>query len=417
MPLILSLLALPPLALAGTPETAMRAAFGAACAKPDITAETLAAEAGLTSIAAEAITDGDRDVGWRRRFGDVDGGRLDMIRLSVIGVTRISARYAVSAAEGERPVLAASAERDCEAIDARRMVYDADGVAETIELLDRDFAPTGETVPVNPPVPSGDAKAGVVIALLDTGVNYLLPEIAGALARNEEGRLVGYDYWDMDDRPFDANTAGSAFYPARHGTRVASAVIGETSAAQLAVYRYPMPEPDRIGALLDDVEDHHVHIALVTVNGVNPDSWHAFESAARAHPEILFVVSAGNGGRDIDRSPQFPASLDIPNMVVVTGADGFGDPLPGANWGKRTVDVLVPAERVSVTDFDGSRVESSGPDIAAARVAGMAADLLAADPSLTTDALHDAIIGRASMVDTAGPLWVGYGVLDLAARF
>ena len=52
--------------------------------------------------------------------------------------------------------------------------------------------------------------------------------------------------------------------------------------------------------------------------------WDAFEGAARRHPDLLFIVSAGNNNRDIDIEPVYPASLTLKNMLVVTSSAGDG---------------------------------------------------------------------------------------------
>ena len=111
-----------------------------------------------------------------------------------------------------------------------------------VEMLGPDLAPTGARELLNPAAPTGVDPVGVTVALVDSGVNYLLPTIAAGLARHGDGTLLGYDYWDMDDRPFDANPARSPFFPQRHGTRVASVILAEAPAVRLIPYRYPRPD-------------------------------------------------------------------------------------------------------------------------------------------------------------------------------
>ena len=110
---------------------------------------------------------------------------------------------------------------------------------------------------------------------------------------------------------------------------------------------------------------------------------------------MLFIVSAGNDGIDIDADPLYPAASDLDNMLVVTSADDFGRLARGSNWGARHVDLLVPAESVDVTDHRGARVQASGSSYAVPRVAALAVRLLAANPDWTTDELIAAIAARA----------------------
>ena len=42
-----------------------------------------------------------------------------------------------------------------------------------------------------------------LLALVDTGVNHNLPIAQEHLALSSEGQLIGYEFWDDDNRPFD----------------------------------------------------------------------------------------------------------------------------------------------------------------------------------------------------------------------
>lgn len=252
----------------------------------------------------------------------------------------------------------------------------------------------------DPPLP--ELSAGVTnkknphsirVALLDSGVNYLLPSINKRLARSEDGSLVGYDFWDMDARPFDRHPDGRGGI-VRHGTRTASLLLREAPFAELVAYRYPRPDMTRMTALVAHAAEHEVRIMGMPLGGNLREDWVAFEAAASAHPEILFIASAGNNGRDIDRLPVYPASLTLTNMLVVTSADDFVRPANGVNWGRTSVDYLLPAERQLVTRFDGTPVKVSGSSYAVPRLAALAARMLHEDESLTASDLIARIRAR-----------------------
>jgi len=370
---------------------------------------------GATVEAARALAMNGVRFGWRRRFALADGGRLAVIRIAIAGrLRRIEARYDERAADGGlRPGWVALAGPGCAIRAARRLVYDAAGRAERLVALDPEsLAETGESAPLNPPVPAGADPGGVTVALVDSGVNYLLPEIARALARDEDGAILGYDYWDMDARPFDADTARSPFFPQRHGTRVASVLLREGGAVRLIPYRYPRPDPSRWRALIDDAAAKGARIALVPMGSNRAETWADFVAAVKAHPEMLFIVSAGNDGRDLDRRPVYPAAFNLDNMISVGSADGLGRPAEGSNWGARTVDLLVPAEGVPATDFTGRPTRASGSSFAVPRLGALAARLLARRPDLDAGALRNALIARARMTDAGGPPTSRYGFLD-----
>ena len=265
---------------------------------------------------------------------------------------------------------------------------------------------------MNPPVPAppetpAAAAPGIRVAVVDSGVNYLLPTIASRLARDEEGALIGFDFRDLDARPFDANPAGSPFHPQRHGTRTASLLLAEAPVAELVPYRYPRNAMWRMPDLVEHAAAAGVRIMNISMGSRSRDEWADFEAAARAHPEMLFVVSAGNSGKDIDEEPVWPASLPLDNLLTVTSSDDSGLPARGSNWGPESVDLAVPAEKMVVTGFNGRPREVSGSSYAAARVSALAACLLAAHREWTAPELIAAILARAG----AAPSYVGEGTL------
>ncbi len=264
------------------------------------------------------------------------------------------------------PLALAVVDQVCEPQVVRRIDYNIHGQALRIVTLGDDLQPRGEPEWLNPPFEfieretPGSASPPLRVGLVDSGVNYLLPEINRRLARDADGELVGYDFWDMDTQPFDAHPVDSGFFVQRHGTRTASLLLREAPGIELVPYRYPRPEMSRMRALVEHAAASGVGILGMPLGGNRAEEWNAFAESARRHPEMLFIASAGNDGRDIDRQPVYPAALDLDNMLVVTSADGLLRPAPRTNWGRVAVDYLLPAERVEVIDFDGRRRPASG---------------------------------------------------------
>lgn len=307
------------------------------------------------------------------------------------------------------PVATALADGSCTVFHGRVIRYDETGMASALLHLAADLQTVETREPLNPPLSPGDDPGGVTIAHVDSGVNYLLPEIAPRLARDGEGAGLGYDYWDMDPRPFDGDTGRSPFFPIRHGTPVASLLAKEAPRSRLIPYRYPRPDMTRMGDLIAAAAAGGASIVAMPLGSTRRADWTAFEQAAVAHPELLFVVSAGNDGRDIDGRPLYPASLPLENMIVVTSADAFGRLASGSNWGAVSVDLMVPAEKLEVIDFRGARGISSGASYAVPRVAALAARLKAANPTWTAAELKRAIFARAAPSLDRGPPRVAVG--------
>jgi hypothetical protein len=57
----------------------------------------------------------------------------------------------------------------------------------------------------DPPVPNGMDPGGTAVAIITTGIDYTIPEIAKALARDGEGEIIAWDFVDGDNRPFSGD--------------------------------------------------------------------------------------------------------------------------------------------------------------------------------------------------------------------
>jgi len=180
--------------------------------------------------------------------------------------------------------------------------------------------------------------------------------------------------------------------------------------ATIVPMRYPRPDMNRMRRLVEDVAGAGIGIVNLSLGGSEAEKWHVFAAAARAHPEILFVASAGNDGRDLDAAPVWPAALGLDNLITVTSADDQGLPARGSNWGRRSVDLLVPAENLVATDFSGYAVRVSGSSYAAARVSALAACLKAANPQWQAPELRQAIfqMARQPVHDSVAYVSVGF---------
>lgn len=264
--------------------------------------------------------------------------------------------------------------------------------------------PARQPSPLNPPVPkaSGDPSC-MRVGILDNGVNYLLPVIAPHLARDAGGRLVGHDYWEDDDRPMDygypprsLDPRTSPFSPRHHGTAVASIFLAEAPAdACVAPYRY-FPADESGGSdprqMVDDMAAAGVKIVNLSSGRDKP--WSEFRDAMRAHPDMLFVLAAGNDGRDLGQRPSYPAAYRLDNTIVVAATGKDGSLWEQSNRGA-DVDVAILAVDIPGTLYDGSSKEMTGTSMAAPRVAAFAARLLAAMPGATAADLKRRILKTA----------------------
>ncbi|MDH3280273.1 MAG: S8/S53 family peptidase [Gammaproteobacteria bacterium] len=343
------------------------------------------------SIAEEHLERRGHRFGWRRSIKLADGRS---IRLDRIAPNNQFRGGRLERRIKSKPELFIAVGADCIPHTARRLKYGDSGKAIELLHLNSQLTPI-RTELLDPPLPPVYGASGVRIGMVDSGINYTLELFGPHLVRDIQGDLVGYDYWDLDPLPFDSNPARSPFFPQRHGTRTASLLIKEAPKSVLVPYRYPRPDMGRMREVVQHAAAHGVSILGMPLGSHNRHDWLVFAEAARAHPDLLFIVSAGNQGKDIDRSPVYPASLPLANMLVVTSADDYGRPAEGSNWGPASVDLLVPAERIAVTDFEGRPIVVSGSSYAVSRVTALAARFKSMHPGWSSHELMSAIYAMA----------------------
>ncbi len=305
---------------------------------------------------------------------------------------------------------------DCTIAQGRRLAYDDSGVASHLAMLDNDLRTVGTPQELNPPVPHAEPARGVRVALVDSGVNYHLAFLRTALARGPDGSILGYDFWDGDHRPFDLDNARSPFFPERHGTSMASVILAEAPSIALVPYRYPRPALERMSEVVHLAQVAGVYIVALALGGDDPAPWQAFYEAAQERPDMLFIVSAGNQGRNIDRQPVWPARFELDNMLVVTASDARGRLARAANWGPETVDLMIPAENRPVVDHTGQLGSASGSSVAVARTVAAAARLAQAHPSWRAPELKRALIRSARKPTSANRPLVRHGWIEEPAQ-
>ena len=311
---------------------------------------------------------------------------------------------------GLRAALSGRLDADCRAVEGREIHYLASGHAETIEHLGADLVRTGRRELLNPPVPAGSDPGGVRVALVDSGVNYLIPEVARALARDEQGRSLGYDFREMDDRPFDVDPLKRGpFAPVRHGTSVASVLLAHAQGRlSLVPYSFPGNDFRRFRMLVDDLRRKQVRIVNMSIGNTDPRgqrNWQEIVQAMASVPEVLFVLAAGNEGRDLGDAA---AATSRPANVLVVGAvDASGSLSRLSNHGAG-VDVAALADPVAGRGFDWRPRDLRGTSFAAPQIVALAAGILQKEPGLDARELKRRICSAATPVRGEREIACGY---------
>ena len=322
--------------------------------------------------------------------------------------------FHLGAGARSQPLLRGVVGGDCRVRGGRLVRYgDVEGrrVAVEVAALDPDMRDTGRRLPLNPSVPVGRHRACTRIGILDNGIDYTAPNLAGRLARDRSGGLVGLDVWEGDGRPFDYgypprgdDPRRSIFNPNRHGSMVAGVLLDYAAPdACIVPVRYaPFRTDASVGEAIAFMA--RAGVRVVSIQSSRARAWPQFRRAIADNPHMLFVAAAGNAGLDLNQRALYPLAYDLPNLLVVAGTGATGELWQRSNFGAGIADVAALAEAVPVTRFGGRRDRLSGTSFAAPKVAAFAARIAAARPDRDGAWLHDAVIvaARREGRDAAG---------------
>ncbi len=274
----------------------------------------------------------------------------------------------------------------------------------------------------------------VVVAVIDTGLDYNHEDIVGNVWTNP-GEIPGngidddnngyvddvrgWDFVNNDNDPFDDND---------HGTHVSGtiAAVGNNGIGVTGVNWSARIMPLKFlsargsGSTADAISA--LDYAVMMGARISNNSWGggAFSQAlydaiaAAQAAGHLFVAAAGNDGVNTDVTPSYPASYDLDNIVSVAATDD-NDALAGfSNFGAVTVDLGAPGVSILSTTPANTYSSFSGTSMATPHVAGTAALLLAADPTLDVVALKAALLDSVDAVAALAGLTVSGGRLNAA---
>lgn len=252
--------------------------------------------------------------------------------------------------------------------------------------------------------------AGVVVAVIDTGVQLTHPDLAGHLT------AARIDFVDGDDVPEDVFSGGND-YGAGHGTHVAGIIHLVAPQAQIMPIRvldtdgrgYSFVIAEAILYALENGAD------VINLSLGMPESSSYFlediidEAAAQG---VVVVAAAGNLN---NTRKQFPAAADC--ALGVTAIDPNRVKASFASYGN-WVSLAAPGVGIhSTLPVDGYG-SWSGTSMAAPFVAGQAALLLSLEPGLTVVQVADLMGGTAAPLNPLNPGYVnqlGAGQIDVIA--
>jgi subtilisin family serine protease len=257
---------------------------------------------------------------------------------------------------------------------------------------------------------AGATGSGVIVAVTDTGGNQTSLELTPQYTTDPS--QLGWDYVSGDSTPEDGNGHGS------HVSGIIAAVkdnglgiAGIAPQAKLQEVRVLNSSGYGTDADVangfDYAGSHGARIVNASLGGTGFSQ--AMYDAINSHPSTLYVVAAGNASDNNDVDPTYPCALSLANILCVGATDDQDEMAYFSNYGKQSVDVFAPGVNILSTWNDSTFHYDDGTSMASPEVAGTAALVLSANPSLTVDGLKQVLLGTVDSLSWASSISVTGG--------
>ena len=290
----------------------------------------------------------------------------------------------------------------------------------------------------------------VVLAIVDTGVDYTHPDLAANMWRNP-GEIAGNGLDDdengyVDDvhgiaEASDAADPSDPMDVQGHGTHTAGtmAAVGDNGtgvtgvAWRASIMALRFFSADGAGATSDAIycidyvvamKQRGVNVVAINASWGNGEvsaflRW-AIETAGDAG--IVVIAAAGNGGGDKigddnDAVPYYPASYESPNVIAVGASDSADQLTEFSDYGATSVDLVAPGAGIRSTvptSVDpGGYAFKNGTSMAAPHVTGTIALCAALHPGESVAERIARVLASADPVASLAGKCVTGGRLDV----
>ena len=263
----------------------------------------------------------------------------------------------------------------------------------------------------------------VVVAVLDSGVDYTHPDLVNNLwlrpddldpyyddETGEAEDYRGFSAVSPERDPMDENGHGT------HCSGIAGAEgdngIGITGVNwKVEIMPLKFMGKGGYGSTKDAIEAINyvikrkrdgVNVRVISASWGSRQKSRALEEVIRRAGDegILFVAAAGNNSENADRFPHYPSGYQLPNVLAVAALDRRDELARFSNYGAKSVHVAAPGAEILSTWLGDSYREASGTSMATPMVAGVAALVLSCEPNLSVAELKERLMSTSDSIAT-----------------
>jgi subtilisin family serine protease len=286
----------------------------------------------------------------------------------------------------------------------------------------------------------------VVVAVIDTGVDYTHEDLKANMWQNPGESGGGKENNDRDD---DGNGIKDDVFGVKfangvgsgdpkddneHGTHCAGTIgaVGDNGTGvvgvnwKVKIMALKFLDASGSGATNDAIrcidyaiaqKNKGVNIKVLSNSWGGPGESHALQEAiTRAEQAgLLFVAAAGNERQDNDQVPNFPSNYPNPNILAVAAIDLAEQKPDFSNFGATKVDLGAPGVGILSSIPNDRYQKLSGTSMATPHVAGAAALVWGHDDHKTKSAIEvkAVLMDKARRIAALSGKCVSGGTLDI----
>lgn len=291
--------------------------------------------------------------------------------------------------------------------------------------------------------------ASVVVGVIDEGIQFDHPDLAGQIWTNPYDKVDGIDNdgngyiddihgWDFDGNNNTIYDGGKAGKSDQHGTHVAGTIgakanngigvvgmnwnITIISAKFLGSRGGTLANAVKAIDYITNLKTRHPEMNIVATNnswGGSAYSQALYDAIDRANTtNILFIAAAGNGnaagvGQNNDAVASYPSNYTNANVIAVAAIDYTGKIASFSNYGLLTVDLGAPGVGIWSTVAYNSYASYNGTSMATPHVTGAAALWASINPNTSAAQIKAAILGSVTPTSSLSGKTVTGGRLNV----
>ena len=277
----------------------------------------------------------------------------------------------------------------------------------------------------------------VVVALVDTGIDYTHEDLAGRIWTNvdeipgngidDDGNgyvddVYGWNFYsDTNDvyvgteDAHGTHGAGTIAANADNGTGIAGIVQSDRVKVMAVKALGGSDGSGTTASIIQAIQYAEANGAQICNLSLGSSQNDPALYRTMASSDMLFVVAAGNDGTDLETSPSYPASYDLDNVISVANIRYDGELDPTSSYGAASVDLAAPGSYILSTTPGGTYSYMTGTSMAAPMVSAAAAMVYSAFPNATLADVKDILLASVQKLDSLSDCTATGGMLDLGA--